>query len=485
MKNKLYLLVCLLGMSLAGCNNWLDVRPDTEVYLDDMYSEQQGFQDALTGAYLKMKSFSTYGQTLMYGNIEFLAQHWDYTSGSSKEKLSRYNYQDGGVQSAFESIYSNLYSIIAAANLVLEQIDDKRDVFEQRMYEIIKGEALAMRAFCHFDLLRLFGPMPTQTDGSRILPYVTTVGLDYHEHHTYEAYTALLEADLLQADSLLKAIDPVIPSIALEREEAEEELSISGEDFLLERQIRFNYYAVKGLEARFYLWLGGADNQAKAHACAREIIDVVDENGANVFSLGSASDISVGNYSFTSEHILAIYEYDLGNMSDELFAESSPFSKARNLVTSDLYTAGTTDIRLNIWQEFTAGNGSKSYTIQKFKQPTVTSTGITAFPGTNQLPLIRLSEMYFIAMECGTLAEANELYEAFCLARDIPLVEITNEDQLETILIDEYNKEFYGEGQAFYAFKRLAVEDILWAQDPGNEESYVVPLPLSEISYNN
>lgn len=485
MKNKLYILVCLLAMGLSGCNNWLDVRPDTEVYLDDMYSDQQGFQDALTGAYLKMKSFNAYGQCLMYNDLEFLAQHWDYTSGSADEELSRYNYQDENVQAGFESIYSSLYSIIAAANLVLEQIDGKRNVFEQRMYEIIKGEALAMRAFCHFDLLRLFGPMPTKTDGSRILPYVTTVGIDYHEHHTYETYTALLEADLLQADSLLKAVDPVIPSIALEREETEEELSVSGEDFLQERQIRFNYYAVKGLEARFYLWLGGADNKAKAYACAKEIIDAVDEDGANVFSLGTTSDISVGNYSFTSEHILAIYEYDLGEMSDELFAESSPFSKARNLVTSDLFTAGTTDIRLQLWAEFTAGNGSKSYTIQKFKQPAVTSTGVTAFSGTNQLPLIRLSEMYFIAMECGTLAEANELYEAFCLARDIPLVEITNENQLENILIDEYNKEFYGEGQAFYAFKRLAVEDILWAQDPGNEESYVVPLPLNEVSYNN
>ena len=485
MKNKLYILVCLLGMGLAGCNNWLNVRPDTEVYLDDMYSNQQGFQDALTGAYLEMKSFNTYGQQLMYGDIEFLVQHWDYTSGSVEEDISRFNYQDQNVQDGFESIYSNLYSIIASANLILEQIDGKRDVFEQWMYEIIKGEALAMRAFCHFDLLRLFGPMPTKTNGSRILPYVTTVSIDYHEHHTYGTYTALLEADLLQADSLLKAVDPIIPSIALEREESGEELSISGKDFLQERQIRFNYYAVKGLEARFYLWLGGADNQAKAYACAKEIIDAAGENGVNVFTLGTASDISAGNYSFTSEHILAIYEYDLGDMSDELFAESSPFSKARNLVTSDLYTAGTTDIRLNIWQEFTAGSGSKSYTIQKFKQPTITSTGGTVFPGTNQLPLIRLSEMYFIAMECGTLAEANELYEAFCLARDIPLVEITNEDQLETILIDEYNKEFYGEGQAFYAFKRLAVEDILWAQDLGNEESYVVPLPLSEVNYNN
>ena len=92
----------------------------------------------------------------------------------------------------------------------------------------------------------------------------------------------------------------------------------------------------------------------------------------------------------------------------------------------------------------------------------------------NQLPLIRLVEMYFIATECGTLSEANRLYEEFCLSRDIELVTLQDEARLEETLIKEYNKEFYAEGQAFYAFKRLAVEDILWAEFPGNEESYVV-----------
>ena len=174
---------------------------------------------------------------------------------------------------------------------------------------------------------------------------------------------------------------------------------------------------------------------------------------------------------------MAIYDFDLLDRADNTFSTGAAYHKEKNLIQLDLFTAGTTDIRAQLWQEFQANNGSTSYTIQKFKQNEETEI--------DQLPLIRLSEMYFIAMECGTLADANELYETFCLARDIPLTEITNDDQLETILVDEYNKEFYGEGQAFYAFKRLAVEDIHWAQDLGNEESYVVPLPLSEVNYNN
>ena len=64
-------------------------------------------------------------------------------------------------------------------------------------------------------------------------------------------------------------------------------LSVSASDFLKARHLRFNYYAVKALEARFYLWLGGSENKAKACACAKEVMDAVDEEGKPVFELGS------------------------------------------------------------------------------------------------------------------------------------------------------------------------------------------------------
>ena len=113
----------------------------------------------------------------MYGTIEYLAQHWDYTAESIQEKISQFNYIDDNVQNRFTLIYTQLYKIILSVNAILEQIDAKQDVFEPGMYEIIKGECLAMRAYCHFDLLRLFGPMPTRTTASKILPYVTKVGI--------------------------------------------------------------------------------------------------------------------------------------------------------------------------------------------------------------------------------------------------------------------------------------------------------------------
>ena len=60
MKIKLYILACWLLSGLVSCNDWLE----------EMYADQQGFQDALTGAYLNMKSTGAYGQQLMYCTVE-------------------------------------------------------------------------------------------------------------------------------------------------------------------------------------------------------------------------------------------------------------------------------------------------------------------------------------------------------------------------------------------------------------------------------
>ena len=213
--------------------------------------------------------------------------------------------------------------------------------------------------------------------------------------------------------------------------------------------------------------------------CATELTEAEDSDGKLLFTLGSTDNLSKSDYSFSTEHILAIYEYNLKDRAESAFTTNSSYSKAQNVLSPDLYPAGTTDIRyLGLWTSYTSGSGSVVFSIKKFLQD-------DNHDEINQFPLIRLAEMYFIAMECGPLSEASRLYEEFCLSRDIELVNLQSEAQLEEVLIKEYNKEFYAEGQAFYAFKRLAVENILWAKFPGDEESYVVPLPLSEINYGN
>ena len=52
MKMKRYIAIIgiiLMSGLFGGCDNWLDVKPATEVNEDDMFSTEQGFMDALYG----------------------------------------------------------------------------------------------------------------------------------------------------------------------------------------------------------------------------------------------------------------------------------------------------------------------------------------------------------------------------------------------------------------------------------------------------
>ena len=56
MKIRYYILTCLLFGGLVSCNDWLDVKPETEMTLEEMYLDVLGFQDGLTFAYVELKN---------------------------------------------------------------------------------------------------------------------------------------------------------------------------------------------------------------------------------------------------------------------------------------------------------------------------------------------------------------------------------------------------------------------------------------------
>ena len=46
--------VLAVGMLTTSCNDWLDVRPETEDKEKDQFASQKGFETALTGCYMAM-----------------------------------------------------------------------------------------------------------------------------------------------------------------------------------------------------------------------------------------------------------------------------------------------------------------------------------------------------------------------------------------------------------------------------------------------
>ena len=274
----------------TSCDKWFDVRPSTQELREDMFDTEQGYKDALTGCYMKMKSQTLYGRQLTFGAVEYLAQHWDVQGETATiTAIKNWDYEDAGAVSTFRSIYGGLYNVIIQANTILLALPETGEtaIEHPHIRAIIEAEARAIRAFCHFDVLRIFGQLPNGGSVKVRLPYSEDVSRNPVAYYSYEDFTAKIENDLNIAEKLLKEHDPFV-GYTIDQVNRQDSYSgydgiMAGEDeFLYFRTIRMNYWAVKALQARFYLYTATAanGNAAKAYAAAREVINVENETAS-------------------------------------------------------------------------------------------------------------------------------------------------------------------------------------------------------------
>ncbi len=456
MKHTLYYILFLSMMLCSSCSDWLDVRPEKYTEENEMFSTITGFQNSLTGVYIQLKSKTLYGQNLSMGMMEYLAQHWVTNSSEAVGKLSNFEYDDADVETMINGVYADLYNTILSINNLLRFVDN--GVLRGKSYNMIKGEALALRAFCHLDLLRLYGPVPGRQTDKKMLSYAQVVSREPMKVNTWKEYTEFLLKDLNDAETLLKEVDLGEPIT---------------DDYALFRQNRMNYWAVKALKARFYLWILDKD-QAKKYA-----LEVINGNWK---SLCTPEDISTNkDYVASKEHLFSLHEFDLETNTEQFIYRAGGVYMPEEYIRKRLFASDITDVRINtLWKQFTEAS-SVRFKLMKYKQGSEVAKN-----SVEQIPLLRLYEMYLIAIECSdNAAEYKPWVKELTKARNVsnePNVE--SPEAKDAYVLLEYNKEFYGEGQLFFQYKRRGEETILWADKAGTNSVYMLPLPKSEIKYN-
>jgi hypothetical protein len=381
------------------------------------------------------------------------------------EKL--YDYTPSPTVTRIDAAWAQLYFAIANANKLLAEIDKRQNLFSADNYKVIKGEALALRAYIHFDLLRLFGASFAENPGKLSIPYVTVYGDQVFPQLTVTAFTDKVLEDLTNAQALLKESDPLYTGRVI--------TTIDDNGYLLNRQVHLNYFAVRGLLARVYLYKGTYD---KALECAGEVIS------SNKFPWVKQDNIvnaSNADLSFSTEHLFALNITNLGTIAqNNLTLEQSgsgTFFFSRDLLYATYFDNNTADYRL--LYQFSEGNSS--FYLRKYNQ--LTTTG---WPETykNKLPLLRLSEMYFIAAEClarTNITAAADMLNAVRTHRGLAATPV-DASNFETIMAAEFRREFIGEGQLFFYYKRLNKANIPRGSDFNmiQLKAYKLPMPRSE-----
>lgn len=481
MRLKTFILYAFIPFALGACTNWLDVAPDDQVNENTLFSKADGYRNALNGIYKNMSSTQMYGQALSYGAVEVLGHPYQrYELMQPNTHLYDYNYTSTGAKSLIENIWSKSYTAIANCNNLIANTEEADPaIFPENILEknLILGEAYALRAFIHFDMLRLFAPSKKMDDQKTYIPYYDKKKSTYEPHLTMDQVLEKVKQDLLKAKDLVATFDTLA-----ERKPyllTNQRIGGKGDEgynnrltdvFYAYRGYRMNYYAIVATLARVYSWAGELD---KAYEAAMEIINA--RYGAYYFSFNSPS-MYHSNRKMTDELVFVLSRQTLIEEYENYIPGSGIGDHDKFVI--DLYQIGWSrgemaDARFT---NFLSIQNYNYYSTKYTKQE-----GSTL--GEDIIPMIRLSEMYFIASEYlyknGMTSEAVQLlvdvrYNRGVLNNSSFTSTIRDESSFEKALVSEVQKDLLGEGQAFYWYKKFNL-DISY-----KTPAYVLPTPDNE-----
>ncbi|WP_316782991.1 RagB/SusD family nutrient uptake outer membrane protein [Pedobacter frigiditerrae] len=469
---KIVAFVALTITVFTSCKKFLDVQPEDKVLETQLFSTKLGVQSVLNGLYINLAKNELYGDQMSLSTIEILAQRYNIPSTHSLTKVATYVYNESPTNTRLESIWTAAYANILNINAFLENIEKYKGAVDPSTEAIFKGEALAMRAYLHFDLLRLYGPRYSTVDSTKqSLPYYEGSKSSINPLLPANEYMVKVLKDLSDAENLLQA-DPIITG-GVNTAGATETA-----DFLKSnRNFRFNYYAVKGLQARAYLYRG---NKVGASQAAKVVIAVADKfkwtTTANALNEKVNPDRT-----FSTEMIFGVMNTQLYTRYTALFdpnvADAGILAPLPARLAT-VYESNDNDFRYNLnWQ--IPSTGVKSYrTFYKYAD-VVDKTKTFRFT----IPLLKISEMYYIAAETEPLA-ADGINYLNVVRLNRNLINLLPTAVLNTELQKEYQKEFFGEGQLFFYYKRRNITSVGNGSSTANITiNYTVPLPLSESQY--
>ena len=461
------LLGCFL---LCGCSDWLDVKPYDKISDDELFSTEEGFQKLLNGVYVELNNDKLYGCALTVEMIEIMGGA--YTIGTDNsvwgnyKDLADYQYETEYWRGRLSETWNEAYAMILNCNEILENMESRTSLFTGDNYNIIRGEALALRAMLHFDMLRLFGPVYSRNKDKLSIPY-------------YTAQTNLPEEQLPASEVIRKVITDLEEArILLVNDPVKTEGTMMSGDvnqnsnFLRYRALRMNYYAVTALLARVYLW--GNDKEAALKEAKEIIGEAGGESPASYELANSAATTS--DPMFNKELIFTLDVQKLKDNSDIYFTES--FSSTSNILT--MSSKGKT----NIFNGSGLDNEFRNYWITPYSDGS--SFVLKKYTGVNYIPMFKISELYLIAAEC---AQGKAAYDYLNKLRNHRgLSSIAPTDDLAGYIFQEYRREFIGEGQMFFYYKRKAMETIGAENNIAHQDVnavYNLPIPTVEIDFGN
>jgi hypothetical protein len=163
MKKRLNVIL-LIAVALSSCHSFLDVVPETSLSSATFFKTESDFKQAVNAAYAPLRNIANdhawclgelhsdntyYARNVLFGAVDNTENLADFAVPTANGITTNTHVRDQ---------YRLDYLIIARTNQVLALIDGVD--FDADAKADLKGEALFLRAYAYFELVRYFGKVP-------------------------------------------------------------------------------------------------------------------------------------------------------------------------------------------------------------------------------------------------------------------------------------------------------------------------------------
>ena len=449
MKKYIYMLPIVIVT--AACDA-LDQDPSTSVTVDSAITSVKDLENAVNGAYY----VATYGDMLtvasemaIYADLVGPDSYQPASSGQNASRLARYSMTSADTFNA----YYYLYAAIASVNYSL---DIAKLLEDQDAAAPYVAELYAMRGLFHFHLATYFAPIPTSGNPNKMGIVLADRVFDI----SYVGERASLEDTYAMiVEDFTKAVDS---GLNKERKAG-----------------HMNYWAALAMRARANLYRG---DYASALADALEVIDnspyylYTPENYTKVWSQEGADEM-----------IMEYLQTDTYNA--QRFAPgyyTSPRGYSEYGVSPEFYAwlqQNPSDVRSRMVADCTAApDGDPDFNTGYYPLKYPGNAGASVLTYTNNIKVMRLSEVYLIAAEAALhegvdAARYLNVLRANRIEGYVPVGSVTLDD-----ILDERRKELFAEGQIAFDLWRNgnSVTNGTFTVSATDFRT-VLPLPVEEL----
>lgn len=159
---KSIIILAITALALQSCDNWLDLRPESETVLEDFWQTESQATSVLAGCYRGLIRNNSMERMMVWGELRS-----DNIVQGNSMGIDMQNIIDLNITPANPfADWGALYSVINYCNTFLKYaptVVNKDQNFTETKLHTMESEALAVRSLCYFYLVRAFRDVPLVT----------------------------------------------------------------------------------------------------------------------------------------------------------------------------------------------------------------------------------------------------------------------------------------------------------------------------------